>query len=388
MSGPHDRFIRYVLEHSERAAALLHALLPPGFAARVDWSTLRSHPTALVDSAIRETRGDLSFSVQLRGSSRRAFILLEHQSRVEGRMAARMRQYVSRLIDQWEQQHPRGGPQPLILPVVLYHGPRGPWTAPRRLEELLKISLEEARREGWLKHLLRLEYVLYDLMTHSERELKRLACPPLVRLALVLLRLASTRQLNRRLMQQVDLFREVYASPQGPRELEAVIRYLRDGAMGVTCEVIRQLLGCLVMRERRSEREHLMWASGRQLRAEGRRMGLAEGQARGIAKGTAQAVLRILAARGVRVDDKSRQRLRRCTDLATLDRWFERALHAHSLSDVLDEPVTSSQPGRRAPGRRSPGSKKAVPTRRSPTRSPGPGSARARAPRGPTGARS
>lgn len=39
MSGPHDRFIRYVLEHSERAAALLHLVLPPGFAARMEWST-------------------------------------------------------------------------------------------------------------------------------------------------------------------------------------------------------------------------------------------------------------------------------------------------------------------------------------------------------------
>ncbi|HYO58199.1 Rpn family recombination-promoting nuclease/putative transposase [Archangium sp.] len=136
MSGPHDRFIRYVLEHSERAAALLRIVLPPGLAARVRWSTLRGHPTDLVDSSIRESRGDLSFSVRLRGSSRRAFILLEHQSRVERRMAARMRRYVSRLLDRWERQHRRGMHLPLILPVVLYHGPQGPWTAPRSVEEL------------------------------------------------------------------------------------------------------------------------------------------------------------------------------------------------------------------------------------------------------------
>jgi hypothetical protein len=98
MSGPHDRFIRYVLEHSERATALLRTVLPPGLAARVRWSTLRG------------------------------------QSRVERRMAARMRQYVSRLLDRWEQQHRRSRHPPLILPVVLYHGPQGPWTAPRSVE--------------------------------------------------------------------------------------------------------------------------------------------------------------------------------------------------------------------------------------------------------------
>jgi predicted transposase/invertase (TIGR01784 family) len=325
MSGPHDRFIRYVLEHPERAAALLHTLLPPGFAARVEWSTLRIHPTALVDSAIRETRGDSSFSVRLRGSSRRAFILLEHQSRVERHMAVRMRQYVSHLLDHWEQQHQRTRHQPLILPVVLYHGPRGPWTAPRRVEELVDIPLEEARREGWLQHLLRLEYVLYDLMAHSEQELKTLACPPLVRLALVLLRLASTRELNRRLTQQVDLFRDVYTSPQGERELEAVVHYLQERGTEVTGEVTRQVLSCL-MREQRAE--ELMRTMGQRLRAEGR----VEGRAQGLAEG----VLRILAARGVRMDDESRQRIQGCTDLATLDLWFERALHAHSISEVLN----------------------------------------------------
>ncbi|MCY1083104.1 Rpn family recombination-promoting nuclease/putative transposase [Archangium lansingense] len=333
MSGPHDRFIRYVLEHAERAAALLRTLLPPGFTARVEWSTLRSQPTALVDTAIRETRSDLIFSVRLRGSSRQAFILLEHQSHVEGRMAARMRQYVSRLLDRWEQQHRHSRHPPLILPVVLYHGPRGAWTAPLRVEELLDVPLGEARREGWLKHLLRLEYVLYDLMTHSEQELKTLACPPLVRLALVLLRLASTRELNGRLTQQVDLFREVYSSPQGERELGAVIHYLRERGTKVTGKVTRQVLGC-VMREQRVEA--LMWTEGQRLRAEGRRKGRAEG----LAEGRAEDVLRILASRGVRVDDESRQRILGCTDLTTLDLWFERALRAKSLSDVLGGPIT------------------------------------------------
>ncbi|KFA92903.1 Rpn family recombination-promoting nuclease/putative transposase [Archangium violaceum] len=321
MSGPHDRFIRYVLEHPERAAALLHTLLPPGFAARVDWSTLRSQSPTIVDTAIRESRSDLLFSVRLRGGSRRALILLEHQSRVEGRMAVRMRQYVSRLLDWWERQHRRGSAPPLIVPVVLYHGPRGPWTAPLRVEELLKVPLKEARREGWLKHLLRLEYVLYDLMTRSERELKTLACPPLVRLALVLLRLASTRELNRRLMQQVDLFREVHASPAGEQELEAVVYYLRERGTRATGKVTRQVLACL-MREQRVE--ELMWTEGQRLRAEGRREELAE------------VVLRLLTLRGLRVDKQSRQRILKCRSMATLNRWFERALRANSLSDVLE----------------------------------------------------
>jgi hypothetical protein len=38
----------------------------------------------------------------------------------------------------------------------------------------------------------------------------------------------------------------------------------------------------------------------------------------------------------VQVDEAARQRILSCTDLATLDRWFDRALNATTLSDVLD----------------------------------------------------
>ncbi len=71
------------------------------------------------------------------------------------------------------------------------------------------------------------------------------------------------------------------------------------------------------------------------------RKGMLEGEAKGRAQGQAEAkadsVLRLLAARGVHVDDKSRQRIMSCTDMATLDRWFDQALNATRLSDVLGE---------------------------------------------------
>jgi hypothetical protein len=41
--------------------------------------------------------------------------------------------------------------------------------------------------------------------------------------------------------------------------------------------------------------------------------------------------------RGVHVDEEARQRVLTCTDMATLDRWFDRALNATALSDVLDD---------------------------------------------------
>ncbi len=65
--------------------------------------------------------------------------------------------------------------------------------------------------------------------------------------------------------------------------------------------------------------------------------GREEGQQQGLTRGRAEDVLRILNARSVQVDEAARQRILTCTDLATLDRWFDRALNATTLSDVLDD---------------------------------------------------
>ena len=62
---------------------------------------------------------------------------------------------------------------------------------------------------------------------------------------------------------------------------------------------------------------------------------LAEGEARGEARGKADGLLLLLRARGVAVDDVARARVLDCRDLAVLDRWFLRAVHATSVAAVF-----------------------------------------------------
>ncbi|QRN99912.1 hypothetical protein JRI60_13200 [Archangium violaceum] len=95
---------------------------------------------------------------------------------------------------------------------------------------------------------------------------------------------------------------------------------------GSTGQVLHSVLGT-------QRAEELMRSSGEELIEQG----LQQGLARGRAEGRAEDVVRILAARGVHVDDEARRRILTCSDLDTLDRWFDRALRATSLSDVLDD---------------------------------------------------
>jgi hypothetical protein len=73
---------------------------------------------------------------------------------------------------------------------------------------------------------------------------------------------------------------------------------------------------------------------------QGRQQGLAEAEAkiraREVAMGWAHGVLRVLAIKGIHVDESSRQRIEACVDIATLENWVDRAVVATCLSEVLD----------------------------------------------------
>jgi hypothetical protein len=63
-----------------------------------------------------------------------------------------------------------------------------------------------------------------------------------------------------------------------------------------------------------------------------------KGERRGRQSMLARAVLQVLAARSVYVDDQTRQRVLSCKSLKTLDRWLTQAARAITLSDVFGEP--------------------------------------------------
>jgi hypothetical protein len=134
-----------------------------------------------------------------------------------------------------------------------------------------------------------------------------------------------TGDLARKLPEWAALFAQVQAAPEGTEHLGVVIRYL----LWIGDQSVQEATGRVlhsVLDEQRAE--ELMRSYGEELMKRGRQQGLARGRA--------ETLLRLLAARGLHVDDANRQRILDCTDVATLDRWFDQALHATTLSEVLD----------------------------------------------------
>ncbi|EPX65108.1 Transposase [Cystobacter fuscus DSM 2262] len=335
MSGPHDLFARYTFGHPERAAAELRAVLPAHVVSEVDWSSLRREPGSVVDPELRETESDLLFTARLRtGQPLLLYVLLEHQSSVDGWMALRMLRYVVRHMERWRQEHPDSTGLPLVLPLVMYHGPEGAWTAPRRVEELFILPEGEEERARWRALLPRFEYLLDDLTAEREEALKARSGPPLARLAWLVLRHGRSGELARRLLEWEELFAQVHADNEGSEHLVVVIRYLLWVGGEPVHEAAGQVLHSVLGRQRTEE---LMRSYGEQLIERGLQQGLVRGREEGLRQGRAEDILRILTMRGVQVDEAARQRILSCSDMATLDRWLDLSLKATTLSEVLDD---------------------------------------------------
>jgi predicted transposase YdaD len=337
MSGPHDLFVRYTFGHPERAAAELRAVLPAHIVSEVDWASLRREPGSVVDPELRETESDLLFTARLRSGHRLLlYVLLEHQSTVDPWMALRMLRYVVRQLERWRQEHPDSAELPLIIPLVMYHGPEGGWTAPRRVEDLFGLPREGRAR--WQSLVPRFEYLLDDLTAEREEALRSRPGPPLARLAWLVLRYGRSDELARKLPEWVALFAQVQAGPEGAEHLVVLIRYLLMIGDKAAHEAAERVLNSALGEQRAEE---LMRSYGEELIERGLQRGLEQGLERGreegMTRGRAEDILRILAARGVPVDEAARQHILTCADLATLDRWFDRALNATTLSAVLDD---------------------------------------------------
>ncbi|NUP46944.1 MAG: hypothetical protein HOW97_06455, partial [Catenulispora sp.] len=73
-----------------------------------------------------------------------------------------------------------------------------------------------------------------------------------------------------------------------------------------------------------------------QLREESREAGREEGREAGRVEGRVEDVLRLADRRGILLSGEQRDRVRGCTDIDQLDRWFDRAIDARTAAEIFD----------------------------------------------------
>jgi predicted transposase YdaD len=318
--GSHDTLFKHVFSDPDNAAAELRAVLPARIARAVDWSTLRLEPGSFVDSDLAERHCDLLFSADLAGRRAYLYFLFEHRSKPDPWMPLRLAGYVLRIWEDVRRREPERHTLPLVIPVVLHHGPRG-WTAARSIAELLDAEPSLIAALG--DRVVGLTITVDDLVRITPAAIAARTGPAVALLTLGVLRdtrsLPLGELLARWAAQVVAAARQL---EQGDEAFVVLVRYVSEvkkiDSRDAWIDAIRHAV---------PEDEEVVVAWIDDWRAEGKAEGMAEGRV--------ELVLRQLALKFGALDEATVAAVRG-SSIEQLDRIGERVLTATSLDEALD----------------------------------------------------
>jgi hypothetical protein len=140
-SNPHDHLFRYVFCRPKAIAMVLRRALPKALLQVLDLGSLRYVPSVHINPRLRRREPDLCFTVDALDKGRRVtiYLVIEHQSRRDGRLPLRSLVYMGETWGRYIQDHPqRRGRIPFMVAVLLTQHPAR--TTPTRLSSILDVS--------------------------------------------------------------------------------------------------------------------------------------------------------------------------------------------------------------------------------------------------------
>ncbi|MCB9760465.1 MAG: Rpn family recombination-promoting nuclease/putative transposase [Alphaproteobacteria bacterium] len=324
---PHDELVKTLFSRPEVADAQLRAVLPPAFVEALADTLPELVPASFVDDTFPERHADLLFRLRLKdGRAAFAFLLFEHQSTEDVMMPWRLLRYASRIWERWQRENPGETLLPPIVPMVLYHG-RAPWSAPRRLTELLRLSapvLESIR-----DITPECSFILEDLGHVPDEALQAQA---LIGLTKLLLKHAREGRLMDQLPGWIETWRAAEAAG-GAGAMVALLRYIFCVERRPSERRLRRFLEAAA--PERVE-EYMSWAD--HLRAEGRAQGLQQGREQGREQGHTDErralLLRLIAGRFGAVPAWAAARVQ-AAEPDQLTAWVDRIFVAESVEALL-----------------------------------------------------
>jgi len=321
---PHDALFKSVFQHPENAAAELQHVLAPEHVSAIDWSTLKLESGSFVDEKFANEHSDLLFSASARASGERllVYLLFEHQSTSEPKMALRLLSYMVRIWERFSDGD-KQAPLPLIVPAVLSQVVGG-WKAATRFSGLFSPNLGELADTV----LPDFSYAVDDLHRTDDTDLRSRAVALQARLALWLMRDArDTALLLRRLVDWAAELEELAQAPGGERAMAPLLRYVARVSPDLQLEQFRAIL-----KGRAPAAESVTMTIAEQLLAEGKAQGAAEADIRR----AAASVLTVLEARGLFATPEARRKVEDCRELDVLQHWLVRAATVSTVDAVFE----------------------------------------------------
>lgn len=141
---PHDRFFKTSMENPLIAREFFSLSLPESLHKVLDFDRLSLCSSHYVSKVLSQQSSDVLYKAPLTGKETYFYLLCEHQSTPDSRIAFRLLKYASAIWDEHQKQKGFQKP-PLVIPIVFYHGKR-PCAKIHGIQDILgapKLLIEE-----------------------------------------------------------------------------------------------------------------------------------------------------------------------------------------------------------------------------------------------------
>ncbi|MGD9505275.1 MAG: Rpn family recombination-promoting nuclease/putative transposase [Syntrophobacteraceae bacterium] len=278
---PHDRLFKQLLGEPRNAASFLESNLPSELTSLMDLDALEVLQESFIDEQFKQSEADLLLATPIANRPGYVYILFEHQSSPDAFMALRLLSYMVRVWERFRRENPENGKLPAIIPMVLFHGPRG-WQGAPAFEVLV-----DAPDDVFAPHTPKFLFRLFDLSPLGEEEL---AGNAVVRILGDALGAYGRRDFKVRVARAFDALNELANAPGFARYLEVLFRYVLQ-----VHDIPKEELVQLVTQTVKPNVREAVMTTYEQLIEEGKQIGLLEGKKRGWLEGFNSALLRQLS---------------------------------------------------------------------------------------------
>ena len=309
---PNDKLLKSTFSIPENARGFFENHLPKPLAAAIDWTSLALEPCSFIDPQFASSESDLLFHIKLSQSDAFIYLLFEHQSTEDPRMALRMLSYILRIWERFAKNHAPPAKLPAVLPIVLAQGKR-PWKTAPRLEDLIDLPPEFTEiLRPWQPALA------YQLLELVRIRYEDIAGTPE---GILTLRALKAEPVNELLGDEVWDEPLLFSISEGA--FEQLLRYVLNADLHTPALKER------IQRIRTQPLKDKTMTLADRLRAEGKLEGKEEGRVQALR----DAVLHALEIRHGAYPEGIREAVEAINSPANLQRLFESALRASSLEE-------------------------------------------------------
>jgi predicted transposase/invertase (TIGR01784 family) len=321
---PNDKLLKATFSVPENARAFFQNHLPSEVAGALEWSSLALEACTFIDPQFASSESDLLFHIKLHQSDAFLYLLFEHQSSEDPRMALRLLSYIVRIWERFAKNNLPPAKLPAILPIVLAQGKR-PWKTSPRLEDLIDLPPAFAQvLRAWQPtltyHLIELVHLPYEAIAGTPE-------------GIITLRALKAQPMDDLLGDALWDEPLLFSIPEDA--LERILRYILNADVNVSLfeERIEKIRSKPLQTKTMTLADQLIQKGRQEGEQRGRQTGLSEGELRAFRT----AVLRALEIRHGAYPEGIREAVEAIEDLPQLEQLLEVAFCSPSLEAFAEK---------------------------------------------------